>query len=80
MKIEVFGKGCPKCQKTEENAKKAVSELGIDAEVVHIYDEIEMLRRGISDSPALVIDGELKVAGRIPDVEEIKGLIEKEMR
>jgi len=75
MKIEVFGVGCPKCRKTEENAKKAVKELGIDAEVVHIYDQLQMISRGITASPALMIDGELKVAGRVPTVEEIKKLI-----
>ena len=75
MKIEVFGVGCPKCKKTEENAKKAGEELGIDAEVVHIYDQLQMISRGITTSPALVIDGELKVAGRVPTVEEIKKLI-----
>ncbi|OPX17907.1 thioredoxin family protein [candidate division WOR-3 bacterium 4484_100] len=75
MKIEIFGKGCPKCQKTEENARKAVQESGIDAEVVHIYDEVEMLKRGIIDNPALVIDGELKIGGRVPEIEEIKKLL-----
>lgn len=74
-KIEVFGVGCPKCRKTEENAKKAVEELGIEAEVVHIYDQAQMIMRGITSSPALVIDGELKVAGRVPDVDEIKELL-----
>ena len=75
MKVEVFGAGCPKCKKTEENARKAVEELGIDAEVTHIYDEVEMIARGITSSPALVIDGELKVADRVPEVEEIKRLL-----
>ena len=75
MKIEVFGVGCPKCRKTEENARKAVKELGIDAEVVHIYDQAQMIARGITSSPALAIDGELKIADRIPEVEEIKELL-----
>jgi len=75
MKIEVFGVGCPKCKKTEENAKKAVEELGIDAEVVHIYDQVEILKRGITDSPALAIDGEVKIANRVPEVDEIKKLL-----
>jgi len=75
MKIEVFGAGCPKCRKTEENAKKAVEELGIDAEVVHIYDQAQMIARGITSSPALAIDGELKITDRIPEVEEIKKLL-----
>ncbi|MEM2866333.1 MAG: thioredoxin family protein [Candidatus Hadarchaeales archaeon] len=72
MKIEVFGMGCPKCKKTEENCRRAVRELGLKAEVTHVYDQAEMVRRGITSSPAVVIDGKLKVAGRIPEVEEIK--------
>lgn len=72
MKIEVFGVGCPKCKKTEENCKQAVKELGIKVEVTHVYDQAKMLTRGITDSPALVIDGELKVSGRVPEVQEIK--------
>ncbi len=74
-KIEVFGVGCAKCKKTEENAKKAVDELKIDAEVVHIYDQAEMIKRGITTNPALAIDGQLKIENRVPDVEEIKKLL-----
>ncbi|MEM0358785.1 MAG: thioredoxin family protein [Candidatus Hadarchaeales archaeon] len=72
MKIEVFGVGCPKCKKTEENCRRAVKELGLKAEVTHVYDQAEMVKRGITSSPAVVIDGKLKVAGRVPEVEEIK--------
>lgn len=72
MKIEVFGVGCPKCKKTEDNCRQAVKELGIKAEVTHVYDQAEMLMRGITDNPSVVIDGELKVAGRTPEVQEIK--------
>lgn len=72
VKIEVFGVGCPKCKKTEENCKRAVQELGIKAEVVHIYDQAQMLMRGITDNPSVVIDGKLMVGGRVPEVQEIK--------
>lgn len=72
VKIEVFGAGCLKCLKTEENCRRAVKELGVDAEVVHVYDVAEMLRRGITDNPAVLIDGRMVVGGRVPDVEEIK--------
>jgi small redox-active disulfide protein 2 len=74
-KIEVFGVGCPKCNKTEENAKKAVEELNIDAEVVHVYDPAEILKRGITSSPALAINGELKIENKVPEVHEIKKLL-----
>ncbi|MEM3401744.1 MAG: thioredoxin family protein [Candidatus Hadarchaeales archaeon] len=72
IKIEVFGVGCPKCKKTEENCKQAIKELGIKAEVIHVYDQKKAVMRGIIDSPAVVIDGELKVSGRVPEVQEIK--------
>ena len=76
MKIEVLGTGCPKCKKTYANAEKAVKELGIEAELVKVYDGIEIAKRGVLETPALVIDGEIKVAGRVAGVEEIKELLE----
>ncbi len=75
MKIEVVGAGCPKCKKTFENVKKAVEKLGISAEVVKVFDMQEILKRGITETPAVVIDGELKLGGKVPDVEEIIKLL-----
>ena len=77
MKIEVLGTGCPKCKKTYENAEEAIKELGIEAELVKVYDSVEIAKRGVFETPALVIDGEIKVAGRVPSKEEIKGLLKK---
>jgi len=74
-KIEIFGTGCPKCKRTEQNVRRAVQELGIEAEVTHVYDQLEMLKRGITNTPAVVIDGEVKIAGRVPEVDEIKELL-----
>ena len=74
-KIEIFGTGCPKCKRTEQNVRRAVQELGIEAEVIHVYDQLEMLKRGITNTPAVVIDGEVKITGRVPEVDEIKGLL-----
>jgi len=74
-KIEIFGTGCPKCRRTEQNVRKAVQELGIEAEVTHVYDQLEMLKRGITNTPAVVIDGEVKIAGRVPEIDEIKELL-----
>ncbi len=75
VKVEIFGMGCPKCIKTEENCKKAAREIGGDIQVVHIYDPAEMLKRGITASPAVAIDGKLVIAGRVPEVQEIKSLL-----
>jgi len=74
MTIKILGTGCPSCQKLEENAKKAVQELGLeDAKIEHIYDINKIVEYGIMSAPAIMIDDEIKAAGRIPDVEEIKG-------
>ena len=78
MKIEVLGTGCPKCKKTYENAEKAIKELGIEAELVKVYDSIEIAKRGVLETPALAIDGEIKVAGRVPNKEEIKEMLKNE--
>ena len=77
MKIEVLGTGCPKCKKTYENAEEAIKELGIEAELVKVYDSVEIAKRGVFETPALVIDGEIKVAGRVPSKEEIKEMLKK---
>ena len=76
MRIEVFGTGCPKCNMLETNVKKALSELGVAAEVVKITSIDEFVERGLMSTPALMIDGELVVAGRVPSVTELQGLIQ----
>jgi small redox-active disulfide protein 2 len=54
------------------NAQKAVAELGIQAEVVKVEDLMEIVSRGVMMTPALVIDGQIKVVGRTPTVDEVK--------
>ena len=73
MKIEILGTGCPKCKKLEENAKKAVAEVGIKAEIIKVTDIAKIVEYGVMSTPALVIDGRVKSYGRIPDTNEIKG-------
>ena len=75
MKIEVLGTGCAKCRTTEKVVKKAVEELGIQAEVVKVEDLQEIIDRGVMMTPAVIIDGEIKIVGHTPTVEEIKKLI-----
>jgi small redox-active disulfide protein 2 len=72
VRIEVLGTGCPKCKATLVNAQKAVAELGIQAEVVKIDDLMEIVSRGVMMTPAVVIDGQIRAAGKTPTVEEIK--------
>ena len=72
MRIEVLGTGCPKCKATVVNAQKAVAELGIQVEVVKVEDLMEIASRGVMMTPALVIDGQVKVVGKVPTADEIK--------
>lgn len=77
MKIEILGTGCSKCKLTEKIVKKVVEELGTNAEVVKIEDLQEIVNRGVMMTPAVVIDGDVKIVGHVPSAEEIKKVIEK---
>ena len=72
MKIEILGMGCPKCKMLYENAKKAVSETGVQAEVLKVEDMDKITNYGVMMTPALVIDGNVKTTGKIPSAEDIK--------
>jgi small redox-active disulfide protein 2 len=71
MKIEVLGSGCPKCKKVEEIIKKTVAKLNVEAEVIHVYDMGEIVQRGVMMTPAVLVDGVIKVEGRIPTEQQI---------
>jgi len=75
MKIEVVGPGCFRCVETEKNVNEALKQLGIDAEVTHIYDMGEIIKRGVMFTPAVIVDGEIKTSGKIPTVNEIKKIL-----
>jgi len=72
MKIKILGMGCPKCKMLYENAKKAVEEKGIQAEIVKVEDIDKITECGVMMTPALVIDGEIKSSGKALSAEEIK--------
>ncbi len=72
MKIEVLGPGCPKCEKLLANTKEAVKQLGINAEVTKVTNIADFAKYGVMFTPALVVDGKLKFAGKVPNVEELK--------
>jgi small redox-active disulfide protein 2 len=77
MKIEILGTGCSKCNKTKEIVEKAVKETGVNAEIIKVEDFDKILGYGVMVTPALVVDGEVKVAGKVPNVDEIKKWIKK---
>jgi len=75
MKIEILGTGCAKCHKLDELVRATVKEEGVSAEITKVEDIKKIMGYGVMTTPALVIDGQVKVAGKIPSVEEIKQLI-----
>lgn len=72
MKIEILGTGCPSCEKLESNTKDAVKSAEIDAEIVKISDLTEIMKYGVTRTPALVIDGVVKSSGMILKATEIQ--------
>lgn len=72
MEIKVLGPGCANCNKLERLVEEAVKELGISDPIIKVSDIQEMLSYGIISAPALVVDGRVKFAGRVPSKEEIK--------
>lgn len=72
MKIEILGTGCSKCKKTKETIEKVVKQSGVEAEVVKVEDIEKIMNYGVMVTPAVVIDGEVKLAGKVPDEKEIK--------
>lgn len=72
MNIKILGTGCVNCKKLEENTKKAIEELGIEASIEKVQDFKAILGYGVMKTPALVVDEKVKVMGRVPTSEEIK--------
>jgi len=72
MKIEILGPGCPRCRATEDVVRQALGELTLEADISHITDPREFARRQVLLTPGVVIDGEVKSSGRVPNLEEVK--------
>jgi len=77
MNIKVLGTGCAKCTKLEELAKKAVAELESDAVVEKVTDLDKIMDYGVMMTPGLVIDEHVKIAGKIPSIDQIKTWIQE---
>ena len=78
MKIQILGKGCAKCNSLEQNAREAVAQSGVDAEVVKITDSDAITTMGVMMTPAIAIDGEVKKAGKVVSPDEIVKYIKGE--
>jgi len=75
MTIEVFGAGCAACMTMKANVERAVKELGLDCPVQSVTRIVDMIERGITATPTLVVDGQVRCEGRALDVEAIKALL-----
>jgi len=73
--IQVLGTGCPKCKKLAENTEAAAKDSGIEYQIEKITDITEIMSFGVMMTPALAVDGQVKVVGKVPSVEELKSLI-----
>lgn len=78
MKIEVVGPGCGRCITTEKNVREALKQLGISAEVSKVTDVTEFAKKGVMFTPGVIVDGQVKVSGNVPSVEEIKQILSSE--
>ena len=74
-KITVYGTGCMKCKKTEENVRQVLAETGVEAVVEHVTDIQAIVAAGVMSTPAVAVDGVVKVKGRVPTAEELRQAI-----
>jgi small redox-active disulfide protein 2 len=74
-KLQVLGPGCPKCEELAKRTEEAAKALGVDYELEKVKDLNQMMSLGVFMTPALVVDGEVKVVGKVPSEEEIKKII-----
>ena len=75
-KIQVLGTGCPKCKKLAENAETAAKTLGIEYEIEKVTDINNIMKFGVMMTPALAVDGQVKVVGKVPSQDEIESMLQ----
>ncbi len=71
-KIQILGTGCPKCKLLMANTEAAVKELGIEAQIEKVEKITEIMKFNVMVTPALVVDGEVKSAGKVLNADDIK--------
>jgi small redox-active disulfide protein 2 len=74
-KIQILGTGCPKCKKLAENAEAAAKELGIEYQIEKVTNINDIMTFGVMVTPALVVDGKLIAAGKVPAIEQLKEIL-----
>lgn len=75
MTIKVLGMGCPNCRRLEDNVSRAVAGMGVEATIEKVTDFAAIAAYGVSSTPALVVDGRVVAAGRVPDPGQIRSLL-----
>jgi len=73
--LQILGSGCANCERLANNVKTAATELGMEFRLEKVTDVQAIVRAGVLKTPALVVDGQVKLYGRVPDVEEIKAIL-----
>ncbi|HAM51721.1 MAG TPA: thioredoxin family protein [Nitrospiraceae bacterium] len=77
MNIKVLGPGCKKCHETEKLVKEVIAEVGSDALVEYVTDIAEIAKMGIFSTPAVVVDGEAKLTGKVPSKADVRSWLGK---
>ncbi|HNS22683.1 MAG TPA: thioredoxin family protein [Sedimentisphaerales bacterium] len=74
-KLQILGTGCPKCKKLAENADAAAKAVGIEYTLEKVTDINEIMKFGVMMTPALAVDGQVKVVGKVPSPDDIKKML-----
>lgn len=74
-KLQVLGTGCPKCKKLAENAEAAAKALGVEYEIEKITNINDIMKFGVMMTPALAVDGQVKIVGKVPSQDELEKII-----
>ncbi len=74
-KLQILGTGCPKCKKLAENTEAAAKALGIEYKIEKVTDINEIMKFGVMMTPALAVDGQVKIVGKVPSPVDIEKMI-----
>lgn len=74
-KLQILGTGCPKCGELAKRTEQAARELGLEYEMVKVDKVHDIIAFGVMSTPALAVDGEVKVVGKVPSIEDVKDFL-----
>jgi small redox-active disulfide protein 2 len=76
MDIVILGTGCARCRQTADTVRQAVEQSGVDATIRKVEDPREIMKYRVMMTPAVAVDGTVRIAGRVPTVQEVRTLLE----